>query len=92
MLIAHEEVFGPVLCMYKFRTEAEGVALANANEFGLGGAVFTLDYTKGERVAAMMRTGMCNVNDFGVNYLCMVCVCAGIVLWFFCLYEMVIDD
>ncbi|KAJ3277301.1 Meiotic Sister-Chromatid recombination aldehyde dehydrogenase, partial [Borealophlyctis nickersoniae] len=78
MLIAQEETFGPVLCMFKFRTEAEGVALANSSEFGLGGAVFTLDYAKGERVARAMRTGMCNVNDFGVNYLCMCLPFGGV--------------
>ena len=72
MLIATEEVFGPVLALYKFRTEQEAIALANCCQFGLGGAVFTLDYNKGERIAKQLKTGMCNINDFGINYLCMV--------------------
>lgn len=72
MLIAREEVFGPVLALYKFDTEEEAIALSNCCEFGLGGGVFTLDYEKGERVSKHLKTGMCNVNDFGINYLCMV--------------------
>ncbi|KAJ3041486.1 Meiotic Sister-Chromatid recombination aldehyde dehydrogenase [Rhizophlyctis rosea] len=71
MLIAKEEIFGPVLCLYKFNTEQEAIALANCCHFGLGGAVFTLDYDKGERIAKYLKTGMCNINDFGINYLCM---------------------
>ena len=41
MAIAREEIFGPVLSVIPFDTEAEALALANDNEFGLGSAVWT---------------------------------------------------
>ncbi|RKO93033.1 Aldehyde/histidinol dehydrogenase [Blyttiomyces helicus] len=70
MLISQEEVFGPVLMVMKFETESEAIALANSSAFGLGSGVFTLDYARGERIARRIKAGMCNINDFGVNYLC----------------------
>lgn len=70
MRIAQEEVFGPVMCIMKFGSEKEAVQLANSSPYALGSSVFTLDVSKGERVAKLIRAGMCNVNDFGANYLC----------------------
>lgn len=45
-------------------------AKANSVEYGLGSSVFSKDYARAERIAARLVTGMCNVNDYGVNYLC----------------------
>ena len=70
MRIAQEEVIGPVMTIMKFTTEQEGIDLANSSPYGLGSSVFTLDYVRGERVAKSIKAGMCNVNDFGANYLC----------------------
>ncbi|KAL2914420.1 Meiotic Sister-Chromatid recombination aldehyde dehydrogenase [Polyrhizophydium stewartii] len=70
MRIAHEEVFGPVMLVFSFKTEDEAVALANSTQFGLGSGVFTLDIARGERVARRLNVGFSNVNDFGVSYLC----------------------
>ena len=70
MRIAQEEVFGPVMVVMPFSGEDEAVALTNSTPFGLNGAVFTLDKAKGRRVMERIRTGMCNLNDFAVNYLC----------------------
>ena len=39
MRVAQEEIFGPVACILKFRTEDEVVQMANDSEYGLGGAV-----------------------------------------------------
>ena len=36
--MAQEEIFGPVACVIKFKTEEEVVAMANDNAYGLGGA------------------------------------------------------
>jgi acyl-CoA reductase-like NAD-dependent aldehyde dehydrogenase len=72
MRIAQEEVFGPVMVIMKFSNEQGAIALANSSEYALGSSVFTLDYERGERVAKQLRAGMCNVNDFGANYLCQV--------------------
>ena len=74
MRIAQEEVFGPVMAVMKFRTENEAIALANSSSYALGSSVFTLNYDRGERVASQLRAGMCNVNDFGANYLCQVMI------------------
>lgn len=42
----------------------------NSNDYGLGSSVFSLNYCRAERLAAGIRAGMCNINDFGINYLC----------------------
>lgn len=70
MPIAKEEVFGPVLVVMKFRTDEEAVSLVNACEYGLGSSVFSGDVARARRIADQLRTGMTNVNDFGINYLC----------------------
>lgn len=70
MRISQEEVFGPVMEVFKFRTEEEVIGLINDCPFGLGSSVFTLDLDKAQRVARAIRVGMTNINDFGINYLC----------------------
>ena len=57
MTIAREEIFGPVLSVIPFDTEAEALALANDNEFGLGSAVWTTRPRPGDprRAAAARR-------------------------------------
>jgi succinate-semialdehyde dehydrogenase/glutarate-semialdehyde dehydrogenase len=47
-----EELFGPVASIIPVKDEAEGIAVANASLFGLGGEVFTRDLARGERIAA----------------------------------------
>ncbi|KAJ3263154.1 Meiotic Sister-Chromatid recombination aldehyde dehydrogenase [Chytriomyces hyalinus] len=78
MKIHHEEIFGPVFLIYKFKTEEEAVAIINSTEFGLGSAVFSLNYAKAERVAAQVKAGMCNINGWGFSYLCQSCPFGGI--------------
>jgi succinate-semialdehyde dehydrogenase/glutarate-semialdehyde dehydrogenase len=58
----HEELFGPVAVVYKVSSDDEAVALANAVQFGLGGAVFSTDEQRAARVAAKLDVGMANVN------------------------------
>ncbi len=57
-----EEVFGPVAALVRAEDEADAVRLANATRFGLGGAVFTLDVARGERVARALQCGGAFVN------------------------------
>lgn len=64
MRIAQEEIFGPVLTVLKFRTEAEAIQIANNSDFGLYGAVFTQDTDRALRVARQMRTGTVSHNLF----------------------------
>jgi succinate-semialdehyde dehydrogenase/glutarate-semialdehyde dehydrogenase len=57
-----EELFGPVAVVYKVGSDDEAVALANAVEFGLGGAVWSTDERRAAKVAARLEVGMANVN------------------------------
>ena len=59
-----EELFGPVASIIPVADEAEAIAVANCTEFGLGGAVWTQDLARGERIAAeMLESGAGFVND-----------------------------
>ena len=57
-----EELFGPVAVVYKVNTDEEAVQLANAVDFGLGGAVFSTDEERAKQVAEQLEVGMANVN------------------------------
>jgi succinate-semialdehyde dehydrogenase/glutarate-semialdehyde dehydrogenase len=57
-----EELFGPVAAILKARDEADAVRIANDSVFGLGGAVFTADSARGERVARALEAGATFVN------------------------------
>jgi betaine-aldehyde dehydrogenase len=57
-----EEVFGPVLCVRRFDTEAEAVSLANASQYGLAAAVMSADLERANRVARALRAGIVWVN------------------------------
>ncbi|MGW9028498.1 aldehyde dehydrogenase family protein [Streptomyces sp. NPDC055722] len=64
MKVVREEVFGPVLTVETFRTEDEAVMLANDTEYGLAGAVWTVDPGRARRVAGRLRHGTVWINDF----------------------------
>jgi len=57
-----EELFGPVAVVYKVSTDDEAVKLANAVDFGLGGAVWSIDEARATAVAEKLDVGMANVN------------------------------
>ncbi|MGH7823443.1 MAG: aldehyde dehydrogenase family protein [Candidatus Binatia bacterium] len=67
MVIAREEIFGPVITAIPFRDEEEAIRIANDTDYGLYGYVWTKDSTKGLRVAAAMRTGTVQVNGAPPN-------------------------
>lgn len=62
MMICKEETFGPVAPVVRFETEEEGLAMANATEFGLAGYFYARDMGRVWRVAEAMETGMIGVN------------------------------
>jgi aldehyde dehydrogenase (NAD+) len=64
MRIAQEEIFGPVVCVIKFKDEAEVIKMANDSEYGLGGAVWTKDINRALRVAQAVETGRMWVNTY----------------------------
>lgn len=64
MRVAQEEIFGPVAVVIPFKTEKEVIAMANDNEYGLGGAVWTKDINRAFRVARGIETGRMWVNQY----------------------------
>ena len=58
-----EELFGPVASIIAARDEDDAIRIANDSVFGLGGAVFTKDQARGERVARRMEAGSTFVNS-----------------------------
>lgn len=64
MTIAREEIFGPVLSVIRFETEAEAVALANASAYGLQAAVWSDNLSRAHRVARALRAGTVHVNQY----------------------------
>ncbi len=57
-----EEIFGPVVTLQPFETEAEALALANAANYGLAATVWTQDISKAGRLAASIQSGIVWVN------------------------------
>jgi succinate-semialdehyde dehydrogenase/glutarate-semialdehyde dehydrogenase len=62
MLIAREETFGPVAPLFKFRTEAEAIAMANDTEFGLAAYLYTRDLARSWRVSEAIEYGIVGLN------------------------------
>lgn len=57
-----DELFGPVAVVYSVDDDAQALELANDTAFGLGGAVFSTDSARAERLASQLEVGMSNVN------------------------------
>lgn len=68
MKIVREEIFGPVVTVQTFRTEAEAAALANDTDYGLAGAVFTSDVARAMRVVKEIRAGITWVNCYNPTF------------------------
>ena len=62
MLVATEESFGPLAPLFRFKTEADVIALANATEFGLAAYFYSRDIGRVWRVADAIESGMVGVN------------------------------
>ncbi len=62
--IVQQEVFGPVLTMQVFDTEAEAIALANDTEYGLAASVWTRDADRPLRIARELEAGTIWINDW----------------------------
>ena len=69
LLHAQEEIFGPVLTVIPFRTEADALAIANSVRYGLTGYVWTNDLGRALRVADELEAGMIWLNSDNVRHL-----------------------
>ena len=68
MRIANEEIFGPVLCVLKWRDEDELFEQVNAVEYGLTGSVWTTSLANAHRAAARIESGFIWVNGAGPHF------------------------
>ena len=69
MRIAQEEVFGPVLAVLAYDSLDDAIDIANDSAYGLSGAVFSADVSRGLQVARRIRTGTVEINGSPVGLL-----------------------
>jgi aldehyde dehydrogenase (NAD+) len=62
--IFQEEIFGPVVGVTKFKTEAEAVELANNSKYGLAGAVWSKDHARAHKIASQLEAGTVWINEY----------------------------
>jgi 5-carboxymethyl-2-hydroxymuconic-semialdehyde dehydrogenase len=67
MRIFREEIFGPVVCVTPFDTEADAIALANDTSYGLAAYIWTQNLRRGHRVAYAVQAGMTWLNSHNVR-------------------------
>ncbi len=64
MALAREEIFGPVLAVLRFETEAEAVAIANDTVFGLAAGIWSDDYRRAVALADRLQAGTVYINNY----------------------------
>lgn len=64
MRLFQEEVFGPILAVSTFSTEAEAISLANNSAYGLAASIYTLDVHRAQRVSRAIKAGTVSINGF----------------------------
>ncbi|MDB6062503.1 MAG: gabD [Verrucomicrobiaceae bacterium] len=67
MRVAREEIFGPVAPLFRFSTEDDVIAQANATEFGLAAYFYTRDFARVWRVAEALEYGMVGINTGAIS-------------------------
>lgn len=61
--VNEEELFGPVIPVFSFRTEEQALEMANHTHFGLGASVWTGDRERAERMARGIESGTVTINS-----------------------------
>ena len=69
MTVAQEEIFGPVLSIIPYDSEAEAIAIANDSQYGLAGGVWAGTQERALEVAKQLRTGQVDINGGRFNVL-----------------------
>ncbi len=67
MVIATEEIFGPVLCVLPYDTEEDAVLIANGTPYGLAAAVWSADQDHAVAIARQLRAGQVEINGGAFN-------------------------
>lgn len=63
MDIFRDEIFGPVICCYKFKTEEEALSLANESEYGLASYIYTSNHSKAWDISNKLDYGIVGINE-----------------------------
>jgi len=69
MKIAREEIFGPVMAVFKWNDEAEMLRQVNATEYGLTASIYTKDIAAAQRLIKQVEAGFVWVNQVGRHFL-----------------------
>jgi len=62
-----EEIFGPVVTVFKVHSDVEALELANDCDLGLGGSVFSTDEARAAKIASRLEVGMTHVNTIAAE-------------------------
>ena len=62
MMVAREETFGPIAPLFRFKTEADAIRMANDTEFGLAAYFYTRDLARSWRVSEGLEYGIVGLN------------------------------
>jgi aldehyde dehydrogenase (NAD+) len=62
MVIAREEIFGPVLCILPYQSEEEAIQIANDTPYGLAAYIWSADLARAARVGRRIRAGQVTIN------------------------------
>ncbi|KAL1915172.1 uncharacterized protein VTP21DRAFT_7653 [Calcarisporiella thermophila] len=65
--VMQEEIFGPVVTVYPFKTEEEAIALANGCKYGLSASVWSRDGQRARRVAEKLQVGNVWINTWMIR-------------------------
>jgi acyl-CoA reductase-like NAD-dependent aldehyde dehydrogenase len=71
-LIANEEIFGPIMCIFKVKgnSDNEAIRMANKCDFALSSCAFSGSKARAEKVASQLTAGMSSINDLeGTTYM-----------------------
>ena len=66
MIIAREEIFGPVLSVIAYDDEAQALAIANDCEYGLAAGIWSQDLERAEALAEKIDAGTVWINDYNL--------------------------
>jgi len=67
MMVAREEVFGPIAPVTVVESEDEAIRLANSSKYGLGASIWTKNLEKAEKLSRLIESGIVSVNNVVIS-------------------------